>query len=262
MISAAEDQGVLRIEMRGAALHLRLSDPTRRNVLGSDLLAALATRLGEVATAPSVRAVILSGDGAVFSAGHDLREIESGSPEESAALFQRCAELMMAIRNLPVPVIASVCGLATAAGCQLVAACDLAVAGDRARFQTPGGIIGLFCSSPAVPLVRAIGRKRTLEMLLLAEPVDAHTAAAWGLVNRVVPEADLDLEIDRLVAAILRSSPDAIARGKATFYRQAEIDERTAYEVAAQAMARDASSADAREGIRAFLEKRRAVWSR
>lgn len=248
------------MEMRGTVLNLSLSQPERRNVLGSALLVELVTRLGEVATAPTVRAVVLSGDGTVFSAGHDLRELESCSPEEAGALFKCCAELMLTIRDLPVPVIASVRGLATAAGCQLVAACDLAVAGERARFQTPGGLIGLFCSSPAVPLVRAIGRKRAMEMLLLAEPIDANTAAAWGLVNHVVPEAELDLETDRLVAAILRSSPDAIARGKAAFYRQADLDERAAYDVATQAMVRDACSADATEGMRAFLEKRPAVW--
>lgn len=260
MNTSALSTSLVRCVARGPVLYLTLADTPRRNVLTGAVLAQLAAHFAEIHQTSDIRAVVLEAEGAVFSAGHDLREVQKSTPEGCSALFEACSKMMLAIRALPVPVIASVRGLATAAGCQLVAACDLAVASETARFQTPGGLIGLFCSTPAVPLVRAIGRKRAMEMLLLAEPIDAPTAAAWGLINRVVPEDQVDQEVERLLASILRLSPEALARGKLAFYQQAEVGEREAYRIASRAMATDAATPDASEGIRAFLEKRQPIW--
>jgi enoyl-CoA hydratase/carnithine racemase len=176
-------------------------------------------------------------------------------------LFDSCTELMETIHRVPQPVIAKVHGIATAAGCQLVAACDLAVAADDARFATPGVTIGLFCSTPMVPLSRAIGRKRALEMLLTGAPISAATALEWGLVNRVVPVSDLDPAVDELVAAISSSSPLTLAIGKEAFYEQVELDEHRAYDLTKSVMAMNSMAADAQEGICAFLEKRPPTWT-
>ena len=208
-----------------------------------------------------IRAIVLEGAGAAFSAGHDLSEMVGRDLTFYQRLFDSCTALMEAIHRVPQPVIAKVHGIATAAGCQLVAACDLAVAADDTRFATPGVKIGLFCSTPMVPLSRAIGRKRALEMLLTGEPISAATALEWGLVNRVVPGPDLDAAVDRLVSAISRSSPLTVGIGKEAFYEQVELDEHRAYDLTKSVMAMNSLAADAQEGICAFLEKRPPRWT-
>lgn len=251
------------IESRESAVaRLLLSRPGQRNALSLELLEALSEALRRIGDDPGVRAVVIAGAGVAFSAGHDLREIEAASPAELDALFASCARVMESIHALPQPVVARVHGVATAAGCQLVAACDLAVAAEEASFATPGIRIGLFCSTPAVPLVRAVGRKRALEMLLGGAPIDARTALDWGLVNRVVPGPLLDDAVDSLLAPILGSSASVVAAGKATFYRQVDRPEGEAYQIASAAMCRGAVEPDAREGIAAFLARREPTWKR
>src|SRR6188472_3093457 len=209
--------------------YLTLDRPDRRNALSLELMHELLAALDELAADEGVRAVVIGGNGPAFSAGHDLSEMVGRDVATYQELFDVCTRLMMRIHELPQPVIARVHGIATAAGCQLVATCDLAIAAEEARFATPGVRIGLFCSTPMVPLSRAIGRKRALEMLLTGQPIDAATAADWGLVNRVVPEAELDAAVDELVAAIARSSPLTVGLGKEAFHAQIELDEHRAY---------------------------------
>jgi len=209
---------------------------------------------------PEVRAIVVDGAGVAFSAGHDLGEMVGRDLPFYQQLFDACTELMETIHRVPQPVIAKVHGVATAAGCQLVAACDLAVAADDARFATPGVKIGLFCSTPMVPLSRAIGRKRALEMLLTGELIDAKKALDWGLVNRVVPRDRLDEAATDLNEAIARSSPLTIGIGKEAFYAQVELDEHRAYDLTKSVMAMNSLAADAQEGICAFLEKRQPTW--
>jgi len=209
---------------------------------------------------PEVRAIVVDGAGVAFSAGHDLGEMVGRDLPFYQQLFDACTELMETIHRVPQPVIAKVHGVATAAGCQLVAACDLAVAADDARFATPGVKIGLFCSTPMVPLSRAIGRKRALEMLLTGELIDAKKALDWGLVNRVVPRDRLDEAATDLTEAIARSSPLTIGIGKEAFYAQVELDEHRAYDLTKSVMAMNSLAADAQEGICAFLEKRQPTW--
>jgi enoyl-CoA hydratase/carnithine racemase len=203
---------------------------------------------------------VLGANGPAFSSGHDLSEMLEREAAFYDELFAVCADLMLALHELPQPVIARVQGVATAAGCQLVAASDLAVAADTAWFATPGVRIGLFCSTPMVPLSRSIGRKRALEMLLTGEPVPAATAAEWGLVNRVVPAEELDAAVDALLAPMLRSSPSVLALGKRTFYEQVDRSEVDAYGVTRPVMAANAADAVAQEGIDAFLTKREPDW--
>ncbi|MEW6272465.1 MAG: enoyl-CoA hydratase [Thermodesulfobacteriota bacterium] len=254
-----DDEPVLLHEP-GSITRLTLNRPRRRNALSHDLLEQLLGALDRCAAERETRVIVLAGNGPAFSAGHDLQEIRSAAPEAVERLFALCSRVMLRLQQVPQPVIARVHGVATAAGCQLVAACDLAVAADGATFATPGVTIGLFCSTPAVPVVRAVGRKRALEMLLTGAPVDAATALAWGLVNRVVPGERLDDEVGRLADAIVAASADTIALGKRAFYRQLALPECDAYGVATEAMCANAGSDDAREGIDAFLEKRRPVW--
>jgi enoyl-CoA hydratase/carnithine racemase len=216
--------------------------------------------LEELGERPDVRAIVVCGAGPVFSSGHDLGEMVGRDLPYYQRLFDVCTQLMEAIHRVPQPVIARVHGVATAAGCQLVAACDLAVAADDARFATPGVKIGLFCSTPMVPLSRAVGRKRALELLLTGEPIDAETAARWGLVNRVVPAESLDAAVDDLIAAIARSSSFVVGIGKEAFWAQVELDEHRAYDLTKSVMAANALAGDAQEGICAFLEKRPAEW--
>src|SRR6266536_1473763 len=201
------------------------------------------------------------GAGPVFSAGHDLSEMIGRELGFYQRLFDVCTELMETIHRVPQPVIAKVHGVATAAGCQLVAACDLAVAAIDARFATPGVKIGLFCSTPMVPVSRAVGRKRALELLLTGEPIDAATAADWGLVNRVVPAEQLDAAVQELVAAVARSSPLTVGIGKEAFYAQLELDEHAAYGLTKSVMSANSLAADAQEGMCAFLEKRPPMWT-
>jgi enoyl-CoA hydratase/carnithine racemase len=217
------------------------------------------TALREAAEHPT-RAIVIEGAGLAFSAGHDLSELVGRPRDFLAGLFDRCSAMMQAIHEVPQPVIAKVHGIATAAGCQLVAACDLAVAAEGTRFATPGVKIGLFCSTPMVPISRAVGRKRAMEMLLTGEPIDAATALDWGLVNRVVAPEQLEGVVRELVEAIARSSSYTVATGKRAFYSQIDRDEQDAYEQCEVVMTENALAHDAQEGMSAFLEKRSPVW--
>jgi enoyl-CoA hydratase/carnithine racemase len=249
------------VAREGVVARVTLNRPDKRNALSLELMEELIGALDLVAADPEVRAVVIEGAGVAFSAGHDLSEMVGRDLPFYQRLFDVCTELMEKIHRLPQPVIAKVHGIATAAGCQLVAACDLAVAADDARFATPGVKIGLFCSTPMVPLSRAIGRKRALEMLLTGELVDASTALEWGLVNRVVPSEQLDDAVAELVDAIARSSPLTVGIGKEAFYAQVELDEHRAYDLTKAVMSMNSMAADAQEGICAFLEKRDPSWT-
>lgn len=244
----------------GGVRTLTLNRPQRRHALSLGLLGELDTALEAIAADRSVRVVILASSGNVFSSGHDLGEMRDRPAEEYEQLFSLCSRVMLRIRQLPQPVIARVQGLATAAGCQLVAACDLAVAASDARFATPGVKIGLFCTTPMVPLVRAVPAKVAMEMLLTGQPIDAQRALAAGLVNSVVPAEQLDAEVRKWTEAILSSSASVIALGKREFYAQKNLDESAAYTRAVQVMTNNAVQPDAREGIAAFLEKRPPKW--
>ncbi len=239
---------------------LTLNRPEKRNALSLNLMTEVIDLLRALQKDEQVRVLIVKAAGAVFSSGHDLSEMREGNVVSYRATFDACTEMMEAIRNLPQPVIAQVQGMATAAGCQLVAACDLAVASNEARFATPGVRIGLFCHTPQVPLSRAVGRKRALEMLLTGRPVSAEEAERYGLVNRVVPPDRLAEETLSLAKHIAQASPLTLALGKQSFYRQIEAEEPRAYEYAKEMMALNALAEDAREGISAFLDKRRPNW--
>jgi enoyl-CoA hydratase/carnithine racemase len=241
----------------GPAVRVTLNRPDKRNALSYELMEEL---IGALRSVGDARAVVIEANGPAFSAGHDLSEMIDRDVPFFQRLFERCTELMELIHKLPQPVIAKVQGIASAAGCQLVAACDLAVAADTAKFATPGVKIGLFCSTPMVPLSRAIGRKRALDMLLTGRAVDAHTALEWGLVNRVVPAEALDDEITQIVEAIAASSPLTVGIGKEAFYSQIELDEHRAYDLTKAVMAMNARADDAQEGMCAFLEKRVPEW--
>jgi len=259
MSTLAGDATVL-VHEDGPSAVVTLNRAGKRNALSLELMQVLLETLRDVSARTGVRAIVIEGDGPAFSAGHDLGEMIGREVTFFQQLFDTCTELMECIHRLPQPVIAKVEGIATAAGCQLVAACDLAVAADGARFATPGVNIGLFCSTPMVPLSRAIGRKRALEMLLTGQPIDAATALEWGLVNRVVPAERLDEEVSRLVDAIARSSPLTVSIGKEAFYSQIELDEHRAYDLTKGVMTMNASTDDAQEGMSAFLEKRAPEW--
>lgn len=220
----------------------------------------MTAALGKVSVQDSTRVIVVEGAGPVFSAGHDLSEMIGREHEFFGRLFDRCTVMMETIHELPQPVIAKVHGVATAAGCQLVAACDLAVAAEGTRFATPGVKIGLFCSTPMVPVSRAVGRKRAMQMLLTGEPIDAATALDWGLVNQVVPPDDLETAVQRLAQAIARSSSYTVGTGKRAFYSQIDKPERDAYQQCQVVMTENALAHDAQEGMTAFLEKRDPVW--
>lgn len=258
----AEPRGPLWVQRSRTVTRIVLDRPDKRNALSHDLLDALLAALDACAADQEARVVVLAAEGPAFCAGHDLREIAASTPAEIESLFALCARVMLRLQEIPQPVIASVHGIATAAGCQLVAACDLAIAAEEATFATPGVNIGLFCSTPAVPVVRSIGRKRAMEMLLTGDGIDARTALEWGLVNRVAAARDLDAAVDALAEKIASVSADTVALGKRAFYRQIGHDEREAYEIASAVMCENAASPDAREGIAAFLAKRRATWRR
>jgi enoyl-CoA hydratase/carnithine racemase len=242
------------------AARLVLNRPEKRNALSLALMREAIHVLEELGRDPDVRAIVIEGAGPGFSGGHDLSEMRGRDLPFFQELFDVCTQLMETVHRLPQPVIARVHGVATAAGCQLVAACDLAVAADDARFGTSGVKTGLFCSTPAVPVVRAIGRKRTLELLLTGKLIDAGTALEWGLVNRVVPAEQLDDAVSELVEEIASLSPLALAVGKEGFYAQVDLAEHEAYDVAKATMASNALADDAQEGMCAFVEKRRPEW--
>jgi enoyl-CoA hydratase/carnithine racemase len=247
-------------EESGRVAVLTLNRPERRNALSLETMRELTSAFRAVAEDRSVYACILRGEGAAFSAGHDLRELQCREEAAYREIFDACVELMQTIQSIPQPVIAEVATVATAAGCQLVATCDLAIAAPEAKFATPGVRIGLFCSTPMVALSRAVGRKRAMEMLLTGDFIDAQTAANWGLVNRVVPQEDLHGETLALARKIGEASREIVALGKSAFYRQIDLDQSAAYAFTEDVMSRNALESDAQEGIAAFLEKRKASW--
>jgi enoyl-CoA hydratase/carnithine racemase len=248
-------------ETHGAIATLTLDRPQKRNALSLAVMRELRTALTAIGADRSVRAVILRAHGPAFSAGHDLRELLARSAAEYDEIFTECVALMDAIQAIPQPVIAEVAGVATAAGCQLVATCDLAVAAEEATFATPGVKIGLFCTTPMVALTRAIGRKRAMEMLLTGEPISARTAAEWGLINRVVPAAELAGATRALAERIAAAAEPTVALGKAAFYRQIDADQASAYAIAKELMCDNARADDAQEGMNAFIERRSPRWS-
>lgn len=240
---------------------LTLARPERRNALSLELMEALTRALRETGRDRGVRAVILAAEGKVFCSGHDLGEMVGHTLADCRRLFDACVELMQAAQEIPQPVIAEVQGLATAAGCQLAASCDLVVASELAAFATPGVKIGLFCTTPMVALTRAVGRKRAMEMLLTGRMIDAATAAEWGLVNRVVPATKLRAATLAVAAEIAAASDLCVTLGKQAFYAQIDLDQPKAYAYAKEVMSMNAMAADAQEGISAFLEKRAPCWT-
>jgi enoyl-CoA hydratase/carnithine racemase len=252
-VKSARDGGIATITLNRAE---------RFNPLSSDMIAALEAELEGLASDPDVGIVVLAAAGRGFCAGHDLKEMRAHAGDQAwqRRLFDDCSRLMIRLTELPQPVIARVQGIATAAGCQLVSMCDLAVAAETASFALPGVNIGVFCSTPAVGVARNVGRKRAMELLLTGEPIDAATALEWGLVNRVVPADRLDAEIRRFAEIVLGRSAATIRMGKAAFYRQIEQPLAAAYDLTAETMACNMELADAAEGIDAFIQKRPAVW--
>jgi enoyl-CoA hydratase/carnithine racemase len=240
---------------------ITLNRPQRRNALSLGLIQELIDCLHTVSERRDLRVVILAAEGTVFSSGHDLSEMVGCEISEYRRVFNICTELMTKLQSIPQPVIAEVQGIAIAAGCQLVASCDLAIAAEQAQFGTPGVKIGLFCTTPMVALTRAIGRKRALEMLLTGELISAQTAADWGLINHVVRAAELRTETRRLANRIARASDMVMALGKQAFYAQIDLDQPKAYAYAKEVMTMNALTQDAREGISSFLEKRTPSWS-
>jgi enoyl-CoA hydratase/carnithine racemase len=259
MSSSSAESGLL-VERRDGICRLTLHRPECRNALSRELLQQLDDAFVRIAADAEVRVVVLAAAGPVFCSGHDLKELAVLDAAQAEALFALCARMMQRMREIPQPVIARVHGVATAAGCQLVAACDLAVASSHATFATPGVKIGLFCTTPMVPLVRCVPHRLALEMLLTGEPISADRALSAGLVNRVVPPEELDTAVDELCAAIRRSSFHVVRLGKRAFYEQRHLPEPTAYSAAVEVMTDNLQYADAREGIAAFLEKRPPEW--
>jgi enoyl-CoA hydratase/carnithine racemase len=266
-VSATGSAETVLVETRdGAVATLTLNRPAQRNCLSEALLAALQDAVDRLSADETVAAVVIAATGPAFSSGHDLKEMTARRTDVDGGrayftwLMDRCARLMTSIVRSPKPFIAAVEGVASAAGCQLVATCDLAVAGDKARFSTPGVNIGLFCSTPMVALSRNVSRKRAMEILLLGEMLDAHGAADYGLVNRVVAEGGALVEATAMARLIASKSTATVAIGKETFYRQLELPLGEAYAEAAEVMVRNMLLRDAEEGIGAFIEKRQPVW--
>jgi enoyl-CoA hydratase/carnithine racemase len=251
----------LLLEFEGTTAVLTLNRPNRRNALSLGLMRELIGCLEEIERNGTAQAVILAAAGKVYCSGHDLSEMVGCSVNEYRRLFDVCADLMMKIQSIPQPVIAEVQGVATAAGCQLVASCDLAIASEQATFATPGVRIGLFCTTPMVALSRAVGRKRALHMLLTGEAIDAATAAEWGLINSIVPAGELPSATRKLAVRIAEASPLTVSIGKQAYYTQIDLDQPKAYAYAKEIMTTNAMAGDAQEGISAFLEKRSACWS-
>jgi enoyl-CoA hydratase/carnithine racemase len=251
---------LLDVERAGEVVTLSLNRPAQRNALSRELMRDVTAALGALGADPEVRVVVLGGRGPAFSAGHDLSEMVGLELDEYREIFELCTRMMSAIHELPQPVIARVHGMATAAGCQLVAACDLVVASSEARFATPGVKIGLFCTTPMVEVTRSIGRKRALEMLLTGTPIDAKTAAEWGLVNKVVAPAELEAATDELARQVVSASSLTVGLGKRAFYRQIDLGLDAAYDHCQEVMSENATAEDAQEGMSAFLEKRPPTW--
>jgi enoyl-CoA hydratase/carnithine racemase len=242
------------------AVAITLNRPESRNALSTPLMVELTEALRSQSRRDDVRAIVLQANGPAFSAGHDLKELLDRTLEDEQAIFETCTEMMDTIQEIPQPVIAAVQGIATAAGCQLVATCDLAIASEEARFATPGVKIGLFCSTPMVAVSRVVGRKRALEMLLTGRPIDARTAADWGLVNRVVPADQLRAAALELAHQVAAASSLTLRIGKQAFYRQIDLPQDDAYGEMSRTMAENAMTCDAQEGMSAFLEKRQPTW--
>ena len=267
-MDSAARMSPLRMERIGAICVLTLNHAPSRNALSEELLLALMQAIDAASTDASVKVVILAADGSAFCAGHDLKQLTAhrSDPDQGRAYFAeimtRCAELMQAITRCPKPVIAAVEGVATAAGCQLVATCDLAIAGDNAKFATPGVNIGLFCSTPMVALTRNVSRKRAMEMLLIGESMDARAAAEHGLVNRVVTAGQALPEAIAMAEIIASKSPVTVAIGKQAFYAQVDMPLADAYTHASAVMVRNMIERDAIEGIGAFMEKRPPLWGK
>lgn len=259
-LEETEAPPLLRSDSNGIAL-LTLNRPEARNSLSKGLMSALQAELRSIRTEQTVRVVVIAATGDVFCAGHDLKELRENCGRAAYdALFKQCTSLMTGIVNLPQPVIAKVQGLATAAGCQLVASCDMAIAGESAWFCTPGVHIGLFCSTPMVALSRNVSRKAAMEMLLTGDAVDANAASEWGLINRAVADDKLDIAVSELATKIADKSPLTVKIGKEAFYHQLEMSLDDAYTYASQVMTENMLAKDAEEGIDAFLEKRPPVW--
>lgn len=250
----------LTLARDGPAAVVTLNRPQRRNALSLALMTDLIACFDGLSRDSSVRAFILAAAGEVFCAGQDLKELVGLDLNAYRHTFDVCTALMEKIQSVPQPVIAQVHGLATAAGCQLVATCDMVVASEDARFATPGVRIGLFCTTPMVPLTRVIGRKRAFQMLVTGDAIDARTAAAWGLVNQVVPAGELEEATRRLAARVAGTTPFVIALGKQAFYTQIDLDQQKAYAYAKEIMSMNAMAPDAQEGIGAFLQKRTPSW--
>uniref|UniRef100_A0A8C2VTE2 Enoyl-CoA hydratase domain-containing protein 3, mitochondrial n=2 Tax=Chinchilla lanigera TaxID=34839 RepID=A0A8C2VTE2_CHILA len=239
-----------------------LNDPKKRNALSLEMLKSLQNDIRHEADSKDLKVIIISAEGPVFSSGHDLKELtEERGRDYHTEVFQTCSEVMMLIRNHPVPVIAMVNGLATAAGCQLVASCDIAVASDKSSFATPGVNIGLFCSTPGVALGRAVPRKVALEMLFTGEPISAQEAVLHGLLSKVVPEEQLEEETMKIAKKIASVSRPVLSLGKAAFYKQMSQDLRAAYSLTSQVMVDNLALQDGQEGIKAFIQKRKPTWS-
>ena len=251
---------LLDVERAGEVVTLNLNRPAQRNALSRELMGDVTAVLGALGGDPEVRVVVLGGRGPAFSAGHDLSEMVGLGLAEYREIFELCSRMMTAIHELPQPVIARVHGMATAAGCQLVAACDLVVASSEARFATPGVKIGLFCTTPMVEVTRSVGRKRALEMLLTGTAIDAETAAEWGLVNKVVAPDELEAATDELARQIASASSLTVGLGKRAFYRQIDLGLDAAYDICQEVMSDNATAEDAQEGMSSFLEKRQPIW--
>lgn len=256
----SHDRVLVRTDKEGA-VYLTLNRPDKMNTLSESMLAALQMELDSIKEDPSVRCVVISGAGRGFCAGHDLQQMRA-NPQQAyyQTLFAQCGKMMQSLVALPVPVIAKVDGIAAAAGCQLVASCDLAIAGRSARFAVPGINVGLFCSTPAVALSRSISAKRAFDLLVTGDIIDAHTALQWGLISELAEDDDLDAAVEAKVAKILSKSPSAVRFGKSMFHPQTQMSLSDAYQFAGDVMAENMMSPDAGEGIDAFLEKRAPTW--
>jgi len=249
------------MKVRGPVGRVTLDESDRRNPLSLSTMRQATEALTTLSDDPAVRVIAIEAHGPAFSAGHDLSEMVDRTIEDQRIIFDACTELMTTVHEVRPPVIAQVQGMALAAGCQLVATCDLAIAADTARFGTPGVKIGLFCSTPMVALTRAVGRKRAMHMLMTGDMIDARTAVDWGLINQAVPSSELDAAVEELASRIADSSADTLSIGKRAFYDQIDETEPDAYRRMSETMATNAMTQDAQEGMSAFLEKRTPTWT-